>query len=95
VLVEGERMDRITGVIDTSAAVSGLLGMLGGAGGGIGDVSDVLGDIRAVLYVSETTHLPMRTLVDMPMSIAGQKITMHIDLVITGVNKPVSIPSVG
>lgn len=95
VLVEGEPMDRITGVIDTSAAVSGLLGMLGGAGGGIGDVSDVLGDIRAVLYVSETTHLPMRTLVDMPMSIASQKITMHIDLVITGVNKRVSIPSVG
>ena len=95
VLVEGEPMDRITGAIDTSAAVSGLLGTLGGAGGGLGDVSDVLGDIRAVIYVSETTHLPMRTLIDMPISVAGQKITLHMDLVITGVNKPVSIPSVG
>lgn len=94
-VVEGEPMDRITGVIDTSAAVSGLLGTLGGAGGGIGDVSDVLGDIRAVIYVSETTHLPMRTLIDMPVSIVGQKITMHMDLVITGVNTHVSIPSVG
>jgi hypothetical protein len=37
----------------------------------------------------------MRTLIDMPISVAGQKITLHMDLVITGVNKPVSIPSVG
>ena len=57
--------------------------------------SDILGDIRAVLYVSQTTHLPMRTLVDMPMKIAGQAIVMHIDLVITAVNEPVAIPSVG
>jgi hypothetical protein len=36
----------------------------------------------------------MRTLIDMPMHIAGETITMHIDLVITEVNKPVSIPPV-
>jgi hypothetical protein len=94
--VGGEPMDRITGVIDTSAALSGILGTLGGTGtSDLGDASDVLGDIRAVLYVSQTTHLPMRTLVDMPMKIAGQSIVMHIDLVITGVNKRVAIPSVG
>jgi hypothetical protein len=95
VMVEGEPMDRITGVIDTSGVLDGLFGTLAGAGGGLGDVSDLLGDIRAVLYVSQTTHLPMRTLVDMPMNVVGQKIVMHMDLVITGVNKPVSIPSVG
>ena len=37
----------------------------------------------------------LMTLVDMPMSIAGEKIVMHMDIVITGVNKPVDIPSVG
>ena len=96
VTVGGEPMDRITGLIDTSAALNGLLGTLGGTGiSGLGDASDVLGDIRAVLYVSQTTHLPMRTLVDMPMSIAGQTIVLHIDLVITRVNEPVAIPSVG
>ncbi|HLM93391.1 MAG TPA: hypothetical protein VK273_06245 [Gaiellaceae bacterium] len=62
---------------------------------GLADASDVLGDIRAVLYVSQTTQLPMRTLIDMPMKIAGQTIVMHIDLVITAVNRPVAIPSVG
>jgi hypothetical protein len=96
VVVGGEPMDRITGVIDTSAALNGILGTLGGTGASdLGDASEILGDIRAVLYVSQTTHLPMRTLVDMPMKIAGQTIVMHIDLVITGVNEPVSIPSVG
>jgi len=96
VLVDGEPMARITGVIDTSAALNGLLGTLGGTGAaGLGDASDVLGDIRAVLYVSETTHLPMRTLVDLPMKVGDQKIVMHMDIVLTGVNKPVAIPSVG
>jgi hypothetical protein len=31
----------------------------------------------------------------MPMKIAGETIVMHMDLVITRVNKPVDIPSVG
>jgi hypothetical protein len=93
-MVEGEPMNRITGVIDTSSALSGLFGTLGGAGG-LGEASEVLGDIRAVLYVSQTTHLPMRTLVDMPMNVVGQKIVMHMDLIITGVDKPLSIPAVG
>jgi hypothetical protein len=30
----------------------------------------------------------------MPIHVAGETITMHIDLVITGVDEPVSIPSV-
>ena len=85
VTVGDEPMDRITGVIDTSAALNGILGTLGGTGASdLDNASDILGDIRAVLYVSQTTHLPMRTLVDMPMKIAGQTIVMHIDLVITG-----------
>jgi hypothetical protein len=96
VTVGGEPTDRITGVIDTSAALNGILGTLGStAASDLGNASDILGDIRAVLYVSQTTHLPMRTLVDMPMKIAGQTIVMHIDLVVTGVNEPVAIPSAG
>jgi hypothetical protein len=96
IVVGGETMDRITGVIDTSAALRGLLGTLGGTGAsGFDQVSDVFGDIRAVLYVSQRTHLPMRTLIDMPMKIVDQKVTMHVDLVLTGVNTHVAIPEVG
>lgn len=96
VVLDGEPMDRISGVIDTSAALEGLIGTLGGTGAaGVGSASEVLGDIRAVLYVSETTHLPMKTLIDLPMEAGGQKIVMHLDLVLTGVDEPVAIPSVG
>jgi hypothetical protein len=96
VVVGGEPMDRITGVIDTSAALDGLLGTLSGTGAaGLDSASDILGDIRAVLYVSERTHLPMRTLVDLPMKVGDQTMVMHMDLVVTGVNKRVAIPSVG
>jgi hypothetical protein len=95
-MLGGEPMDRVSGVIDTSAALSGLLGTLGGTGvAGLGSASDILGDIRAVLHVSETTHVPMRTLVDLPLKVADEKVVMHIDLLLTGVDKPVAIPSVG
>ena len=95
VMIEGEPMDKITGVVDTAGALKGLVA-LGGAGTSeLGSASDALGDIRAVLYVSQTTHLPMRTLVDLPIKFIGQKIVMHMDIVLTGVNKRVPIPSVG
>jgi hypothetical protein len=93
--VNGEQMDKITGVIDTAAAVEGLLALGGTGAPGLGEAKHLLGDIRAVLYVSETTHLPMRTLVDMPIDVLGQKIVFHVDLVLTGVNEPVAIPSAG
>ena len=34
----------------------------------------------------------MRTLIDMPIKIAGQTIVMHVDLVITGVNRRSPFP---
>jgi hypothetical protein len=93
-VVEGEPMSRVTGTIDTSAAVKGLLSRLGAASGGSlpAEVTDSLGDMRAVLYISDVTHLPMRALVDLPIHVAGEKITMHMDMVVTAVNEPVSIP---
>ena len=93
--VNGEPVDKITGVIDTAAAVEGLLALGGTGAPGLGEAKHFLGDIRAVLYVSKTTHLPMRTLVDMPIDVLGQKIVFHVDLVLTGVNERVAIPSVG
>ena len=95
VLVEGEPMDKITGVIDTKAALNGLMSLGGTGSSSLGSAADILGDIRAVLYVSQTTHLPMRTLIDMPIEFTGQKVVMHMDLVITGVDRRVPIPSVG
>ncbi|MEO8290799.1 MAG: hypothetical protein ABI649_07365 [Gaiellaceae bacterium] len=96
VMVEGQLMSRITGTIDTAAALKGMFASLGAvSGGALPDVFDSFDDTRAVLYVSETTHLPMRTLVDMPVKLAGEKITLHMDIVITAVDEPVALPSPG
>ena len=92
--VAGEPTVKLTGVLDTSAMVEGMLGQFGPLVGG-GDMSqmlDGLGDTRVVLYVSERSHLPLHTLVDMTIEAGGQSAVMHLDFTITGVNEPVKIP---
>jgi hypothetical protein len=37
----------------------------------------------------------MRPLIDMPIQFSGQKVVMHMDYVITGIDKRVPISSVG
>jgi hypothetical protein len=48
-----------------------------------------------VLYVSETSHLPLRTLVDMSFEQGGESAEMHFDFAITNVDEPVAIPHPG
>jgi hypothetical protein len=92
----GEPAVKITGVLDTSGLVQGVLGQLGAASGGaVPGLSDGLGDTRVVFYVSEVSHLPLRTLVDVSMKTAGEKVTLHLDFAITNVNEPVTVPGPG
>jgi hypothetical protein len=94
--VGGEPAVKITGVLDTAGLVNGFLGQLGTVpGGALPDVSDGLGDTRVVLYVSETSHLPLRTLVDMSFEQGGESAEMHFDFAITNVDEPVAIPHPG
>lgn len=95
-LVSGEPAVKITGVIDTAGLFDGLLGQLGSvAGGSLPDFSDSFGDTRAVIYISEASHLPLRMLLDMTMEIEGRSLAMHLDYTITDVNEPVRIPGPG
>jgi hypothetical protein len=94
--VDGEPAVKITGVLDTAGLVNGFLGRLGAVpGGALPDLSDGLGDTRVVLYVSETSHLPLRTLVDMSFEQGGESAEMHFDFAITNVDEPVAIPHPG
>jgi hypothetical protein len=95
-MVGGEPAVKITGVLDTAGLVNGLFGRLGAVpGGALPDVSDGLGDTRVVLYVSETSHLPLRTLVDLSLEQGGESAEMHLDFAITNVDEPVAIPHPG
>jgi hypothetical protein len=94
--VSGEPAVKITGVFDTSGLVQGMLGQLGSAAGGaLPGFSDSFGDSRVVIYISEVSHLPLRTLLDLTIDAGGDKATMHFDFAITDVNEPVRIPGPG
>jgi hypothetical protein len=92
--VAGEPAVKISGELDTSAMVQGMLGQFGPllGGGDMSQVLDGLGDTRVVIYVSERTRLPLHTLVDMTIEAGGQTADMHLDFTITGVDQPVKIP---
>ena len=89
----GEPAVKVTGIFDTAGLVQGVFSELGSAAGGaLPDLSNSLGDTRAVIYISEVSHLPLRTLVDLTVDTAGEKVAMHLDFAITNVNGPVKVP---
>jgi hypothetical protein len=97
-LVDGEPSVKIVGVLDTAAFAQGMLGQLGSASGAdsalLPDVSDAFEDTRVVLYLSETTHLPLRGLLDMAMEAEGERFELHMDFSMKGFDRPVRIPRV-
>jgi hypothetical protein len=93
--LDGQAMTKLSGVIDTGGVVTETLSSLGEVsqlGGGGVDLSKVLGDTHVVLYISDASHLPMRGLVDIPVTMAGMKVTLHMDFAYTSVNEPVAFP---
>jgi hypothetical protein len=91
-LVDGDPTCKIIGVIDTNKRVSGALGQLSqGAQGGF-DVAQAFGDIRAVLYVSDTSALLKRGLIDFSIDLFGTEVEMHMDFALSGLNEEVRIP---
>jgi outer membrane lipoprotein-sorting protein len=94
--VKGEPAVKITGVLDTAALFDGLLGQLGGGWAGpMPDLSELLGDTRAVIYLSDETRLPLRMLLDLSMEVEGETADLHLDYAITNVNEPVEVPDPG
>jgi hypothetical protein len=91
--VAGEPAVKVTGVLDTAALVNGVFGQLGALpGGAVPDISETFSDTRVVLYLSETSHLPLRTLVDLSVEAAGERVDMHMDFALSGFDEPVRIP---
>jgi hypothetical protein len=97
-VLEGEPSVKIVGVLDTTAFAQGMLAQLGSLPGGdsalLPDLSDVLEDTRIALYLSETTHLPLRGLLDMALEAEGERFEIHMDFSMRGYDRPVRIPRV-
>jgi hypothetical protein len=90
-LIDGQPMVKISGVIDTAVRQGALADVTGAEGSGI-DLSKALGDTRVVLYISESRHLPMRGLVDVPIEVAGEKIELHLDFAYTSYDTRIDFP---
>jgi hypothetical protein len=75
-----------------AALTKGALAGITGAGDSGIDFSKALGDTRVVLYLSESTHLPMRGLVDVPIEVAGERIEMHLDFAYTSYDTKIDFP---
>jgi hypothetical protein len=91
-LIDGVSMAKLSGVIDTAGLAAGSLADITGMGESGVDLSKALGDTRIVLYISESTHLPMRGLVDVPIEVAGEKIEMHLDFAYTSYDTRIDFP---
>jgi hypothetical protein len=94
-LVGGESATKITGVVDTAALVEGSLASipeLAGLSEGGFDMAGALGDTRAVIYISDATHLPLRALLDLPIDILGEEIVLHVDYAYTSFDEKLSFP---
>ena len=95
-IVNGEPATKVSGVLDTQELFDGFLASLGTASD-FGDLpfdeaSKALGDTHVVIYLSEATHLPIRTLVDLSLEAGGQKLELHLDFALEPAKRHVPIP---
>jgi hypothetical protein len=94
--IAGEPATKITGVVDTTKLLDTSLGSLSqvnGFGEAGFDLGDMFGDTRAVFYLSDTTHLPLRALVDVPVDLLGEAVVMHVDFAYTSFDEKLRFPS--
>ena len=96
-IVDGESTTSISGVVDMEAFLEGSLGAipeLAGLGDAGFDGAEAFGDTRAVFYISDSTYLPVRALVDLPIDVLGEEVVLHMDFAYTSFNKRLTFPNV-
>lgn len=98
-IVNGEPAAIIAGELDTAGLVRSIaklasLSDLGAPNGfDLGNLDAELGDIRAVLTVSERTHLLTSALVQLTVEAAGERVELQLSYRLTSANRPVEIPA--
>jgi hypothetical protein len=96
--IDGEPTTRISGVLDTKALLRSLegLGSLPGAARlGSFDASDLaakIGDVHAILLVSDRTKLVRMAIVELELEAGGESMELKLVYRLTGANRPVAIP---
>jgi hypothetical protein len=90
-LLEGKQVTKIVGILDTAALLQGMakLGNVAGSAG-LPGLGGKVGDTRVVIYVDDTTHLLVAALADVTMNSDSGNVKLHLDLAISGVDRPVA-----
>lgn len=97
----GEPVTKVVGTIDTQGLLGGIFDQLGSAAGGLTgglgvappqDALDGLGDIRAVLYVSDSSNLVRAARMDFAVDAEGETASFEVNYALRSVNEPVEIP---
>jgi hypothetical protein len=92
---DGQPTDQIVGVVDTAGLVQGVVEAAASAAplAGLPDLSKHLGDTQVTLFLSQTTHLPVRALLDLAVEADGKSIELHFGFGLMKINEPVAIPN--
>ena len=88
---KGKPVTKIVGILDTAALIQGMakLGNVAGSAG-LPGLGGKVGDTRVVIFVDDTTHLLVAALADVTMNSDSGNVKLHLDLAISGVNRPVA-----
>ena len=89
--VGGQAAVKITGVLDAGSFQAGFMAGLPADVG----VDASFDDTRVVVYLSESSKLPLRMLIDQSMQVEGEELTLSMDLALVHAGEPVEIPSPG
>jgi hypothetical protein len=95
----GEPVTKVVGTIDTQGLLGGVFDQLGSAAGGLGggfaapqEALDALGDIRAVLYISDASNLVTAARMAFAVDLEGETADFEVNYALRSVNEPVEIP---
>ncbi|MCC6224015.1 MAG: hypothetical protein IT201_11070 [Thermoleophilia bacterium] len=94
----GEPVTKIGATVGLRDLLGELLGQAGDSLGALGipglpeDALDALGDLRVVVYVSDTTGLVKAVHESLELAQDGHTLALDVDLVVDAVNAPVEIP---
>ena len=86
--VGGQAAVKITGVLDAGSFQAGFMAGLPADVG----VDASFDDTRVVVYLSESSKLPLRMLIDQSMQVEGEELTLSMDLALVNADEPVEIP---
>ena len=87
----GKPVTKIVGILDTAALIQGMakLGSVAGSAG-LPALGGKVGDTRVVIFVDDATHLLVAALADVALSSDSGDAKLHVDLAISGVDRPVA-----